>query len=160
ALLVCQPLQRRVIWRNISLGLAVTLAGAFLLGAGVPVLLFCPNLSGASLLLSGISLSIIFSALASFTAVRIRDKAKGIGIAIVIWLYFSLIFDALLLFILFQFSDYPIEKTMLTLSFLNPVDISRILVLLQIDLSALMGYTGALFRNFFGVLSGQIITGL
>ncbi len=39
---------------------------------------------------------------------------------------------------------------MIALALLNPVDLGRILLLLQIDISALMGYTGAVFEQFFG----------
>jgi Cu-processing system permease protein len=73
-------------------------------------------------------------------------------------LYFALLFDAIVLFIVFQFSEYPIENGMVALSMFNPVDISRILILLQIDVSAMMGYTGAIFRNFFGTAGGMSIT--
>ena len=40
------------------------------------------------------------------------------------------------------------------LTFLNPVDLSRILMLLQLDVSALMGYTGAVFNEFLGSTAG------
>src|SRR5690606_37642533 len=110
------------------------------------------------LLLCGTLLSVVFVSVAIWASVRIRDKAKGIGIAILLWLYFALLFDALVLFILFQFADYPIEKGMVAVSMLNPIDISRILILLQVDLSAMMGYTGAIFRNFFGTGWGMAIT--
>jgi Cu-processing system permease protein len=62
-----------------------------------------------------------------------------------LWFYFSLIYDGLLLFFLFQFSDYPLEKAMIVLSSLNPIDLGRILILLKLDIAALMGYTGAVF---------------
>ncbi len=39
---------------------------------------------------------------------------------------------------------------MVGLSALNPIDLSRILILLQLDVSAMMGYTGAVFKDFFG----------
>ena len=106
---------------------------------------------------AGIVLSVIFSAIALFAAVLIRDKAKGIGIAILLWLYFSLLFDGLVLFILFQFEDYPLDKFMVGISAFNPIDLCRIFILLQMDASALMGYTGALFKNFFGSAAGSII---
>jgi len=32
----------------------------------------------------------------------------------------------------------------------NLIDLARILILLQLDISALMGYTGALYQQFFG----------
>ncbi len=157
-LLVSQPLQRRTIWMSIFTGLAGAVSMAFLAGVGIPVVLYACTASGIVLLLCGIVLSVIFVAVAMWAAVRIRDKAKGIGLSILLWLYFALLFDALVLFLLFQFSDYPIENGMVAVSMLNPIDISRILILLQVDLSAMMGYTGAIFRNFFGTGGGMAIT--
>ena len=98
--------------------------------------------------------TIVFVRSAMLSAIFTRDKAKGIGLSIFIWLYASLIFDALVLFLLFQFQDYPLERAMVFLSFLNPIDLSRVQMLLQIDISALMGYTGAIFREFFGNSTG------
>ena len=103
-------------------------------------------------------LSIIFAAIALVATVKTRDKAKGIGAAIMLWLYFSLLFDAFVLFILFQFADYPMEKPMIAVSALNPIDLSRILILLQLDVSAMMGYTGAVFKDFFGTYTGIIFS--
>jgi len=157
-LLVSQPLKRRTIWMSIFTGLAGAVALAFLIGVGVPILLYAFTPSGIILLLSGMMLSLIFVSIAMWAAVRIRDKAKGIGLSILLWLYFALLFDALVLFILFQFSDYPIENGMVAVAMLNPIDISRILILLQVDISAMMGYTGAIFRNFFGTGWGMTIT--
>ncbi len=37
---------------------------------------------------------------------------------------------------------------------LNPVDLGRIIVLLNLDVSALMGYTGALYKSILGSLWG------
>lgn len=160
ALLVSQPLKRQSIWLSIFVGLATAMAAAFLVGVGLPTLIFAYSLSGVTLVIGGLLLSLIFVSIAMWTAVRLRDKSKGIGLAIILWLYFALIFDALLLFLLFQFADYPIEKLMVAVSMLNPIDISRILILLEIDLSAMMGYTGAIFRDFFGTGAGILITGL
>ena len=47
---------------------------------------------------------------------------------------------------------------MLGLSGLNPIDMGRRLILLKMDVAALMGYTGAVFKNVFGTTSGTIIT--
>lgn len=157
-LLVSQPLKRQSIWMSMFVGLISALCLAFLIGVGIPVLLFAAMPVGFILAACGCVLSIIFVAIALWAAVRIRDKAKGIGLAIIVWLYFALLFDALVLFMLFQFADYPIEKGMVAVSMLNPIDISRILILLQVDISAMMGYTGAIFRNFFGTSMGLLIT--
>jgi Cu-processing system permease protein len=157
-LLVSQPLQRKHIWISLYAGIAIALTLAFLLGIGVAVILYSFTATGLILIGVGLLLTLIFIDIALLAAVYTRDKAKGIGIAVLLWLYFSLIFDGLVLFILFQFADYPLENTMLVLSGLNPIDMGRILILLKMDVSALMGYTGAIFHNFFGTASGIIIT--
>lgn len=157
-LLVSQPLKRKSIWLSLFTGLASSLSIAFLIGAGIPVLIYQANTIGFTMIGTGILLSIIFVAIALLATVRTRDKAKGIGAAIMLWLYFSLLFDGLVLFLLFQFADYPMEKPMIALSALNPIDLSRILILLQLDVSAMMGYTGAVFKDFFGTYMGFIFS--
>jgi Cu-processing system permease protein len=69
-----------------------------------------------------------------------------------------LIYDGLILLILFNFSDYPLEKITLLLSALNPIDLGRISIMLKMDVSALMGYTGALYKDFFGSGTGILFT--
>ena len=157
-LLVSQPLKRGMIWLSLFYGLAVSLSLTFLAGIGLPVLLFDFSATAAILIISGLFLSVIFIAIAMLAAVMVRDKAKGIGTAILLWLYFTILFDGLILFLLFQFADYPVEKPMIAISMFNPVDLSRIMILLRMDESALMGYTGAIFRNFFGTSTGVIVS--
>jgi Cu-processing system permease protein len=41
---------------------------------------------------------------------------------------------------------------------LNPIDLGRILLLLNLDVSALMGFTGAVFTQFFGSSTGRTVT--
>ena len=157
-LLVSQPLQRKHIWVSLFGGIAIALTLAFFIGVGIPVLIYSFTPVGVLLVGVGLLITVIFVSIALLAAVYTRDKAKGIGIAVLLWLYFSLIFDGLVLFILFQFQDYPLEKIMVVMSNLNPVDLCRILILLQLDVSALMGYTGAVFKDFFGTQSGMIIS--
>jgi Cu-processing system permease protein len=156
-LLVSQPLKRKTLWLSLFAGLAGSLSLAFLVGAGIPIILYSATSTGLIMLLMGLVLSVIFVAIAMLAAVITRDKAKGIGLSIFLWLYFSLLFDGLVLFILFQFQDYPLEKFMVVVSAMNPIDLGRILILLKMDISALMGYTGAVFRDFFGSESGFLI---
>ena len=153
-LLVSQPLKRKTIWLSMFLGLATALCLSFFIGAGIPILLYEATETGYIMLAVGLLLSVIFVAIAVLAAVITRDKAKGIGVVMLLWLYFSLVFDGIVLFILFQFADYPLEKAMVGISALNPVDLGRILILLKMDVSALMGYTGAVFKDFFGTTAG------
>lgn len=153
-LLVSQPLKRKTIWLSLFTGLASSLSIAFFIGAGIPILIYQANMIGFTMISVGVLLSIIFVAIAMLAAVKTRDKAKGIGASIMLWLYFSLLFDGFVLFLLFQFADYPLEKPMIGISALNPIDLSRILILLQLDESAMMGYTGAVFKDFFSTYTG------
>lgn len=53
-------------------------------------------------------------------------------------------------------SEYPLDKFALGATMLNPIDLSRILILLKLDISALLGYTGAVFKEFFGTSMGLL----
>lgn len=155
-LLVSQPLKRKSIWLSLFSGLSISLVMAFVIGSGLPILFFESSITGLIMVLIGCLLSVIFVAIALLASVMTRDKTKGIGMAIFLWLYFAIIFDGLVLFLLFRFSDYPLEKPMMVISGLNPIDLSRIVILLRLDISALMGYTGAVFKDFFGTENGFI----
>jgi Cu-processing system permease protein len=157
-LLLSQPIPRSKIWFNIFLGLSTALVLAFLVGCGIPILLYSSIETGFSLIINGVLLSVIFTSFAMLSAILSRDRAKGIGISIFIWLFFSIIYDGILLILMFQFADYPIEGIMATLTGLNPVGLSRIFVLLQLNISAMLGYAGAVFQKSFGSGGGMILS--
>lgn len=157
-LLLSQPIKRKKIWLSLYYGLSIALLLAFFVGAGIPLLINSLNIAGVMMLSIGFLISVIFVSLAFLSAIITRDKAKGIGVAIIIWLYFALLFDGIVLFLLFQLSDYPIENAMVVVTALSPVDLARILMLLYLDVSAMMGYTGAVFKEFFGTSFGLLIS--
>jgi Cu-processing system permease protein len=157
-LMLSQPLGRRKILLSEYAGVVLSLLSAFFIGVGIPVFLFAFNETGLSLLFTGASLTLIFSSLAFLGSVKAKDKARGIGIALLQWFYFALIYDALVLMVLFSFADYPMEKFTLALTALNPIDLGRIFIMLKMDVSALMGYTGALYKDFFGSGTGMLFT--
>jgi Cu-processing system permease protein len=157
-LMLSQPVSRKKIILSEYFGTAFSLCTAFLVGVGVPVMLFEFTATGTALLLTGSFLTFIFTSIAFFASVKSRDKARGIGSALLLWFYFALIYDGLVLMILFAFSDYPLEQVTLLLSSLNPVDLGRIFIMLKMDVSALMGYTGATYKEFFGSGAGSIYT--
>ena len=156
-LLLSQPIRRSTIWWSLFWGLTLSMQLAFLLGAGIPIYVYAPPDVGLIMIAMGLCITAVFVSIAFLSAILTRDKAKGIGIAIMAWLFFALMFDGLVLFLLFQFADYPIEKIMVGITALNPIDLARVLILLHIDVSAMMGYTGAIFKDFFGTTLGMII---
>jgi Cu-processing system permease protein len=157
-LMLTQPVSRKKVLLSELSGISSSLVTAFLIGVGVPVLFYDFNNTGLALILVGTMLTLVFTSLAFFTSVRSKDKARGIGSALLMWFYFALIYDGIVLTILFAFSDYPMEKITLLLSSLNPIDLGRIYLMLQMDISALMGYTGATYKDFFGSSLGLIYT--
>lgn len=162
-LLLAQPIRRSSIFWGQYLGLALSLSLSLVLGIGLPFLFY--GLFGSSeifnffvLILDGVALSFIFAGLAFWIALRFENRIKGFGLAIVVWLFFAVVYDGIILLLLMLFREYPLENFSLAASLLNPIDLSRILILLKLDISALMGYTGAVFQKFFGNTLGMSIT--
>ena len=158
-LLLAQPVRRTHIFFGQYLGVAGSLSLCLMLGLGVPFIFY--GIFGSTeifnftvLLLVGLALSFIFSAIAFFIALRNENRIKGFGLAILSWLFFAVIYDGMFLLALSLFNDYPLEGFAISASLFNPIDLSRILVLLKLDISALMGYTGAVFQKFLGTIFG------
>jgi len=58
------------------------------------------------------------------------------------------------------FSEYPVEKHAIVIALLNPIDLARIMTMLKLDIAALLGYTGAVFKSFFGSYLGLMLSTL
>lgn len=159
-LLLAQPLKRNTILLAQYIGVATCLVLAFLFGVGIPVLIYYPNEIGAVLVFAGVMLSLCFAAFAFLASVSTRDKARGIGLSLLFWFYLAIMYDAIVVGIMYAFSDYPLEKIVVLFAALNPIDLARITVLLKLDISAMMGYTGAIYQDFFGNWKGIVFTSL
>ena len=162
-LLLAQPLKRSSIFLGQYLGVAISLSMSLILGLGIPFImygLFKSNViwDFSLLLITGTFLTFIFTALAFNIALSNENKIKGFGYAILLWLFLAVIYDGLFLMSLIIFEDYPLDKLSLFGTMLNPIDLSRTLILLELDISALLGYTGAVFKKFFGTNFGFIIS--
>jgi Cu-processing system permease protein len=161
-LMLSQPVKRFSIFIALYLGVVLPFLAAFLIGVGIPALahgmLFEPTV--ATLLLSGTALTFVFFALAFFIAVAVDDKAASMGVAFMLWLVFAVVYDGLILAVTVGFSDYPLESATVAMVTLNPIDLSRIIVMLTFDYAALMGYTGAVFQKFFGSSLGVILSSI
>ncbi|MEK7402231.1 MAG: ABC transporter permease subunit [Gemmatimonadota bacterium] len=165
-LLLAQPVRRRDLFGGLYLGLTATLVAAWLVGVGVPFLLHGSFLTaGASrtllvLLATGAALTASFTALATLVVVRVDDRLKGLGVAIATWFVLALLYDGVVLLVVSLSGDRNIEPMMLVLMALNPVDLARVLVLLQLDVAALLGYTGAVFTRIFAGPAGAALGAL
>jgi len=162
-LLLAQPIKRSHIFLGQYFGVALSLAMSLILGLGLPFIFYGIFKSAAIwdftlLLVTGAFLTFIFTALAFNIALANENKIKGFGYAILLWLFMAVIYDGLFLMFLVMFDDYPLDKFSLIATMFNPIDLSRVLILLKLDISALLGYTGAVFQKFFGTSQGLIIS--
>ena len=158
-LLLSQPVNRRQLYAGLYLGLAVPLVMGFLAGSSLPALLHGldePRHAAtlAMLGVAGFFLTGIFIAIAFVVALRFEDRVRGMGVALLVWLFLAVVYDGLVMMGANVFYAWPLEKPLLALMVLNPIDLARVVLMLNFDIAALMGYTGAVFRDFFGSSAG------
>jgi len=150
-------------WVDIGLIPLINISLAFLVSGLVIVLIGADPVEAVKLLVFGAfgydeaigytlyyTTNFIFTGLAFLVAVLVRDRAAGLGVSIVLWLFLAALYDGLVLLAASSLSHYPLDKPMLAAMLLNPIDLARVMFLLEFDVAALMGYTGAVFRRFFG----------
>lgn len=161
-LLLTQPVDRRSLFTGLYLGLVTPLAGAFLIGASLPFLIHRAITPDAlplffALIGSGVALAFVFGGLAILIGVLIDDRLRAVGIALMVWLLLTVAYDGLVLLVATTLADYPLERPMLALTLANPVDLARVLIVLQSDNAAMMGYTGAVMSRFLGSAAGTTL---
>lgn len=153
-LLLTQPVERKSLFGGIYLGLAIPESLGLILGLVTPFALH-GKLSAsvatelAFLTALAVLLTCIFTALALLIATHARDRVRCIGIALAVWLAMAIVYDGVVLLAVNGLAAYPIEKPLMVLMMINPVDLARVLLLNLFDAQALMGYTGAVFARFF-----------
>jgi len=159
-MMLAQPVGRRSLYAGLYGGVAVPLAAAFLAGVGLP-LAWHGGVGDVTpvlvLLATGTALSLTFTGLAFVIALGCRDRAAGLATAILVWLAAALLYDGVVLLAVVVFRDHPLEGSLIAGMLINPIDLARVLLLLQFDLGALAGYTGAVFERFFGTAHGSLL---
>jgi Cu-processing system permease protein len=160
-LVLTQPVRRTAIFCGTYFGFAIPMALGFALAVLVPFLIVRPpELHWATLafvVLAGSALTGITSAMAMWISLIFEDRVRGLAFSVVLWIALTFVYDAVVLAAVMVLQDYPLEKPMLVVGLLNPLDLCRIAVLLQLDVSALLGYTGAVARRFFGARLGAAV---
>lgn len=162
-LLLAQPTNRTSIYLGKLAGFSGALCLALVVGLGLPFLIhgFALRMYAArmaTLLGVGCCFVVIFTSLAFYAATRFEDRIKGLGTTLLVWFFLAVVWDGLILLFVHVFHAYPYEPFLMGMVFLNPIDLGRIVVLLQLDISALMGYTGAVFRRLFGTDTGVAVS--
>ena len=162
-LLLCQPIRRKLLFLELYFGVTLSLVLSFSLGLGLPLSLYgifnTDILNNFfTLLFVGNILTCIFVAVAFYIGVRNENKIKGFGYSIILWLFMAVIYDAIFLILLIFFKEYPLHNFSFIAVLANPIDLSRILIILKLDIAALMGYTGANFKHLLGSIWGILLS--
>lgn len=157
-----QPVSREVLYIGMFLGSVLPLAAGFVLGVSVPIIIFANIFfdylaTVLVLIIIGVTLTFIFGSMAFLIATKNDDRLKGLGLSLFVWLVLSIMYDGIVMLVMQSFQEYPLEKISIGITLLNPIDLGRILLILKFDISALMGYTGAVFHNFFNGSEGTLI---
>jgi Cu-processing system permease protein len=159
-LMLAQPVGRRSLFVGLYGGIAIPLSATFVSGVAAP-LAWHGGFQQApgpvlALIATGVALTLVFVGLAFVIALACHDRTAGLALAILVWLGASVLYDGVVLLAVALFRDYPLERPLVAGMLANPVDLARVLLLLQFDLSALAGYTGAVFERFFGSAQGSL----
>ncbi|MDA0874078.1 MAG: ABC transporter permease [Bacteroidetes bacterium] len=160
--MLTQPVERRHLFSGLFLGLTVPMMASFGLGLGLPFLWHGGLAGGQMLRLAtlvglGSVLILVGTGVATILSIRFSDRVKGIGLVLIFWMGFALLFDGLVLLGVSAFAQWPVEKALLGAMLLNPIDLARLILLQTFDAAAMLGYTGAVFTRFFGSAMGLIL---
>lgn len=161
-LLLTMPVRRSNIITGIFLGISSSLSIGVIIGINLPFLFNLSIIESASSLillnLSAVALTFIFVGLALWLVVLNDNKIKGFGFSLLTWFLLVVLYDMMILLIIVVFKSYPIEQAVLFTTIANPVDLTRVMITLNFENAAVLGYTGAVFQKFFGTNQGLFIS--
>ena len=138
-LLLAMPITRTELLLGKYLGLALALTLSTVAGFSLVAVLLWRYMNSAALLhysgfvLSSVLLGLAFLSVAIFLSVLARDRARASGLAIMIWFFFVLVFDLLLLGLLVTTGEHFSGDAFAWLLLLNPADVFRILNIFSLD---------------------------
>lgn len=156
--ILTNPVSRFSVVVSIYLSLIIVLSLYYSVGIVIPTIIMNGTGYMVHVLVPGYLIILIFSSVSVLSSVIFNDKVKGIAFAIFLWLFFAFVYDSLLALVIFYFSDFNLEKILIVLISLNPIDLYRINTLLFLDTSAMMGFTSAFMKNLFGTTLSIIST--
>ncbi|MCL6523397.1 MAG: hypothetical protein K6T34_01940 [Thermoflavifilum sp.] len=159
--ILAHPLSRKQVFSAYYFSLSFSLMLYFLVGVGIPFFIagiWQSSAIGAlgMLLLCGSLLIIVFSGISLSIVFAFDNKLAGLGIALLFWFTCTILYDAFFLIAVIAFQEYPLDVWAIIATILNPVDMSRILMIFHVNLSALLGYTGAVIRQDLGAWKGTL----
>lgn len=161
--ILSRDISRTKLFTGKWLGSILSLCTGYLLGMLISYFTFFHVTSSSifvliQLLSYGILLNILFITISFLISVVFTRKEVVLSVSLGLWFYFYLLYDLIIMSITVIYGDYPLEVPVLGLVVLNPVDLVRIAVLLQMDVAILLGFTAAFFQKYLGSIGGIALT--
>jgi len=155
-IMVTQPISRSRVLFGKYLGLVVTVVGASALGFGLPGVIVALTIGaeGAGRYLAVVIycclLAVVFTGISVLISLLARRRQVALGIAFGVWIFFELLYGLLMLSTTLYLSPGVLKPTLLFGLLGNPIDIARVLSLLQVGGPHLFGPAGATLIKLAG----------
>ena len=165
-LLVTQPVSRLRVLLGRYLGLSLTVLGAALLGFGLPgvIIAIAAGPEGALRYLAVIGylsvLALAFTGLALLVTLLARRRQIALGVALGVWIFYELIYGVIMLASTLYLPASVLKTTLVVGLLGNPVDLARVLSLLQVGGPHLFGPAGATLVKLTGSVGVATAVGL
>jgi Cu-processing system permease protein len=165
-LLVTQPVSRSRVLLGRYLGLSLTVLGAAALGFGLPgvMIAVAAGTEGALRYLAVIAylslLAVAFTGIALLVTLLARRRQIALGAALGVWIFFELAYGVLMLGSTLYLPAKVLKTTLLVGLLGNPVDLARVLSLLQVGGPHLFGPAGATLVKLTGSAGVATAVGL
>jgi len=165
-IMVTQPVSRSRVLLGKYLGLVLTVVTASAVGFGLPgvVIALVIGVDGAQryllVVLYSLLLAVVFTGLSVLIALVVRRRQIAIGIALAVWVFYELVYGVLMLATTLYLPAVMLKTTLLVGLLGNPVDIVRVVSLLQVGGPHLFGPAGATLIKLAGSGTIAAVVGL
>ncbi len=155
-LLFSQPVTRSEILVGKIAGLFLSLASATLFGFGTAGLLIAMQvgIDGLTRYVIFVGFALLLAAgfltLGATAAIGARGRAKGLVFALILWFFFVLLYDLLVMGLAFLLPEHTANQLIFLSLFANPIDLARVGSLIAMGDPAVFGYAGAALMKFLG----------
>lgn len=155
-MLFAQPVTRGEILFGKLLGLFAAMTTATFVGFGLGGLVIATQIGTDDVfgypifILLSLALALIFLCLAALVSIACKRQTKAFGVALLIWFFFVLFYDLLVLGATLLFSERTANYFIFASLFANPVDMIRVAGLLSLNGEEIFGAAGAALLKFVG----------
>ena len=155
-ILVTQPISRSKVLLGRYLGLLLTILAASLLGFGLPgaLIAIVIGVVGAQsyllVIVYSMMLAMVFTGLSVLISLLARRRQIALGMALGVWVFYELVYGMLMLGTTLYLAPTVLKTVLLAGLMGNPVDIVRVLSLLQVGGPHLYGPAGATLVKLTG----------